>query len=143
MGSLQHGDAFGSLRTGECSSYGPERFPSAHHAIDLSFLLHPPAFQRLLLQRPLRRQYDFFGALRALAIDAGEEEDESVHCRMDGVVEPVPRTWQVVERKGGGTATGAMPDQRRGIMVADANSGREYDLRLIDDEAAFRACGKS
>jgi hypothetical protein len=33
--------------------------------------------------------------------------------------------------------------QRRGIIVADADSGREYDLRLIDDEAAFRACGES
>jgi hypothetical protein len=32
--------------------------------------------------------------------------------------------------------------KRRGIIVADADSGREYDLRLIDDEAAFRACGK-
>jgi hypothetical protein len=29
--------------------------------------------------------------------------------------------------------------QRRGILVADADSGREYDLRLIDDETAFRA----
>jgi hypothetical protein len=33
--------------------------------------------------------------------------------------------------------------QRRGILVADAESGREYDLRLIDDETAFRACGGS
>jgi hypothetical protein len=32
--------------------------------------------------------------------------------------------------------------QRCGILVADADSGREYDLRLIDDETAFRACGK-
>lgn len=31
--------------------------------------------------------------------------------------------------------------KRRGITVADADSGREYDLRLIDDETAFRACG--
>jgi len=33
--------------------------------------------------------------------------------------------------------------KRHGIMVADADSGREYDLRLVDDEAAFRACGES
>ena len=32
--------------------------------------------------------------------------------------------------------------QRHGILVADADSGREYDLRLIDDETAFRACCK-
>jgi hypothetical protein len=32
--------------------------------------------------------------------------------------------------------------KRRGIMVADADTGHEYYLRLIDDEAAFRACGK-
>jgi hypothetical protein len=31
--------------------------------------------------------------------------------------------------------------KRRGITVADADSGREYDLRLVDDEAAFRAFG--
>jgi len=33
--------------------------------------------------------------------------------------------------------------QRRWITLADADSGREYDLRLIDDEAAFRASGES
>jgi hypothetical protein len=32
--------------------------------------------------------------------------------------------------------------KRRRITVADADSGREYDLRLIDDETVFRACGK-
>ena len=29
--------------------------------------------------------------------------------------------------------------KRRGVFVADATSGKEYDLRLVDDEAAFRA----
>lgn len=31
--------------------------------------------------------------------------------------------------------------KRRGIVVADATSGKEYDLRLVDDEVAFRALG--
>jgi hypothetical protein len=33
--------------------------------------------------------------------------------------------------------------QRRGITVAGADNRREYDLRLLDDETAFRACGKA
>jgi hypothetical protein len=32
--------------------------------------------------------------------------------------------------------------QRNGITVADAQSGREYDLLKPDDEAAFRKLGK-
>lgn len=33
--------------------------------------------------------------------------------------------------------------QQQGILVADATDGRQYDLRVTADEAAFRAVGRT
>ena len=88
----------------KCCRYRAQWLTTAHHALDLGLGLQPPQFQRSLLQRPLGGEHHFLGLSGTFPIDASEEEHQGIGQRMDGVVEPVPGTGQIVQGKGGGAA---------------------------------------
>lgn len=104
---LQHRDALCRLRRGKGSGDRAQRFATAHHALDLSFLLQLPAFQRLLLQGALGGQHYFLSALGPLTVDASEEQDQRIRRSVDRVVQPVVGRGQVVQWKCSGASTGA------------------------------------
>ena len=113
---------------GERGGHRAERDPVAHHLLDLRLLLHPPALQRLLLQRPLGGEDHLFAALGPLAEDARQEQHRRVGAGVQRVVEPVPGLRQVIEREGRGSA---LP-----WCARPAPGSRARERKLISEETA-------